>query len=129
MSLASDAVYAVEKLIQRAAEKRKQQQQGGSDGEVEGEAAIPWRDERGILEMAEGDGTSAIEQIAATYGKQAVVVSIDPKRVYIDPPPPPPSPLPSSTFTTTTSSTAVSRTVRDRHLLLLDCPGVSSTII
>ena len=98
VSLASDAVYAVEKLIQRAAEKRKQQEQQG-EGEGEGEA-IPWRDERGILEMAEGDGTSAIEQIAATYGKQAVVVSIDPKRVYIDPPPPPPSPLPSSTTTT-----------------------------
>ncbi|KAJ2928875.1 hypothetical protein H1R20_g8146, partial [Candolleomyces eurysporus] len=32
-----------------------------------------------------GDGTSAIETIAHTYGRQAVVVSIDPKRVYVDP--------------------------------------------
>ena len=30
------------------------------------------------------DGTSAIETIAHAYGKQAVVVSIDPRRVYID---------------------------------------------
>jgi len=32
------------------------------------------------------DGTSAIETIAHTYGKQAVVVSIDPRRVYIKDP-------------------------------------------
>ncbi|KAF8202862.1 hypothetical protein BJ912DRAFT_942148 [Pholiota molesta] len=32
------------------------------------------------------DGTSAIEQIADAYGNQAVVVSIDPRRVYIDDP-------------------------------------------
>ena len=32
-----------------------------------------------------GDGTSAIETIAHAYGRQAVVVSIDPKRVYVDP--------------------------------------------
>jgi imidazole glycerol-phosphate synthase len=32
----------------------------------------------------EGDGTSAIETIARTYGRQAVVVSIDPRRVYVD---------------------------------------------
>lgn len=32
----------------------------------------------------EGDGTSAIETIARAYGRQAVVVSIDPRRVYID---------------------------------------------
>ena len=31
------------------------------------------------------DGTSAIETIADAYGRQAVVVSIDPKRVYVDP--------------------------------------------
>jgi glutamine amidotransferase/cyclase len=31
-----------------------------------------------------GDGTSAIETIASAYGRQAVVVSIDPRRVYID---------------------------------------------
>lgn len=32
----------------------------------------------------EGDGTSAIESIARAYGRQAVVVSIDPRRVYVD---------------------------------------------
>lgn len=31
------------------------------------------------------DGTSAIETIAHAYGNQAVVVSIDPRRVYVDP--------------------------------------------
>ncbi|KAL5495396.1 HIS7 [Sanghuangporus weigelae] len=31
------------------------------------------------------DGTSAIEMIADAYGRQAVVVSIDPKRVFVDP--------------------------------------------
>jgi glutamine amidotransferase/cyclase len=29
------------------------------------------------------DGTTSIEEIAATYGNQAVVVSVDPKRVYV----------------------------------------------
>ncbi len=32
------------------------------------------------------DGQSAIEQIAAVYGNQAVVISIDPRRVYVDTP-------------------------------------------
>ncbi|KAG6856653.1 hypothetical protein H0H87_002243 [Tephrocybe sp. NHM501043] len=32
-----------------------------------------------------GDGTSAIETIAHAYGRQAVVVSVDPRRVYVDP--------------------------------------------
>ena len=31
------------------------------------------------------DGTSSIEAISLVYGKQAVVVSIDPRRVYVDP--------------------------------------------
>lgn len=31
-----------------------------------------------------GDGKSAIETIASAYGRQAVVVSIDPKRAYVD---------------------------------------------
>jgi len=31
------------------------------------------------------EGTSAIETIAQAYGRQAVVVSIDPRRVYVDP--------------------------------------------
>ncbi|KAI3622170.1 imidazole glycerol phosphate synthase hishf [Moniliophthora roreri] len=53
VSLASEAVYAVEKLL-----------------------ASPTPDR--------GDGTSAIETIAHEYGRQAVVVSIDPKRMYVD---------------------------------------------
>ncbi|KDQ16234.1 hypothetical protein BOTBODRAFT_130014 [Botryobasidium botryosum FD-172 SS1] len=32
-----------------------------------------------------GDGTSAIETIAYVYGRQAVVVSADPRRVFVDP--------------------------------------------
>lgn len=32
-----------------------------------------------------GDGTSGIETIAHGYGRQAVVVSVDPRRVYVDP--------------------------------------------
>ncbi|KAL4069665.1 hypothetical protein V8B97DRAFT_1872395 [Scleroderma yunnanense] len=35
--------------------------------------------------LGSGDGTSAIEAISKMYGRQAVVVSIDPKRVYVDP--------------------------------------------
>jgi glutamine amidotransferase/cyclase len=34
---------------------------------------------------AKGDGTSGIETIARVYGSQAVVISIDPRRVYVDP--------------------------------------------
>ncbi|WPL15652.1 Imidazole glycerol phosphate synthase subunit HisF [Thiorhodovibrio winogradskyi] len=34
----------------------------------------------------QGDGTSAIEQIARVYGNQAVVISVDPRRVYVDSP-------------------------------------------
>jgi len=33
-----------------------------------------------------GDGTSAIEQIARLYGNQAVVISVDPRRVYVNSP-------------------------------------------
>jgi glutamine amidotransferase/cyclase len=33
-----------------------------------------------------GDGNSAIEQIARVYGSQAVVISVDPRRVYVDAP-------------------------------------------
>ncbi|MBK1693550.1 imidazole glycerol phosphate synthase HisHF [Chromatium weissei] len=38
------------------------------------------------LERGNGDGTSAIEQIARVYGNQAVVISIDPRRVYVNSP-------------------------------------------
>ena len=37
----------------------------------------------GFLETGEADGTSAIEEIARVYGNQAVVISIDPRRVYV----------------------------------------------
>ncbi|KAG9043933.1 Histidine biosynthesis bifunctional protein hisB [Tulasnella sp. UAMH 9824] len=57
VSIGSEAVIAVEKMMERV----------GSGGQ--------WT----------GDGTSAIEQISRAYGRQAVVVSIDPKRVYISP--------------------------------------------
>ena len=33
-----------------------------------------------------GDGTSPIETISKSYGAQAVVISVDPKRVYVDGP-------------------------------------------
>jgi imidazole glycerol-phosphate synthase len=56
VSIGSDAVHIVEKLLTLG------------DGEL-----VP------------GDGTSAIETIAHAYGSQAIVVSIDPKRVYVDP--------------------------------------------
>ncbi|KZT30661.1 imidazole glycerol phosphate synthase HisHF [Neolentinus lepideus HHB14362 ss-1] len=42
--------------------------------------------ERMLERGGSGDGTSAIETIARVYGRQAVVVSIDPKRTYIDDP-------------------------------------------
>ncbi|PFH50817.1 hypothetical protein AMATHDRAFT_47624 [Amanita thiersii Skay4041] len=37
-----------------------------------------------LREIGKPDGTSAIETIAFAYGRQAVVVSIDPRRVYVD---------------------------------------------
>lgn len=54
VSIGSDAVYAVEELLER---------------EARGEGK---------------SGKTAIETISAGYGAQAVVVSIDPKRVYLD---------------------------------------------
>jgi imidazole glycerol-phosphate synthase len=38
------------------------------------------------LKSGEKTGTSSIEQIAKVYGNQAVVISIDPKRVYVNSP-------------------------------------------
>jgi len=38
------------------------------------------------ITTGEKTGTSAIEQIARVYGNQAVVISIDPKRVWVDSP-------------------------------------------
>ncbi|AHF04274.1 cyclase [Marichromatium purpuratum 984] len=42
--------------------------------------------EQALARGGKGDGTSAIEQIAEVYGNQAVVVSIDPRRVYVERP-------------------------------------------
>ena len=50
----------------------------GSDAVV---AAEEWWRRGGVLE-----GTTAIETISAAYGNQAVVVSVDPKRVYVGSP-------------------------------------------
>ncbi|KAF8168171.1 hypothetical protein B0H34DRAFT_684478 [Crassisporium funariophilum] len=38
-----------------------------------------------LRSSGKADGTSAIETIAHAYGNQAVVVSIDPRRAYVDP--------------------------------------------
>ncbi|EMD42128.1 hypothetical protein CERSUDRAFT_110673 [Gelatoporia subvermispora B] len=57
VSIATEAVFAVEQMRARA-----------SDGG-----------------LCHGDGTSAIETIAKAYGRQAVVVSVDPRRVYVEP--------------------------------------------
>ncbi len=38
------------------------------------------------LEAGKPDGTSAIEEISKVYGSQAVVISIDPRRVYVNSP-------------------------------------------
>lgn len=38
-----------------------------------------------LRDTGRADGTSAIESIAHAYGSQAVVVSVDPRRVYINP--------------------------------------------
>ncbi|TFK41228.1 hypothetical protein BDQ12DRAFT_679114 [Crucibulum laeve] len=37
-----------------------------------------------LRESGKADGTSAIETIAHAYGRQAVVISVDPRRVYVD---------------------------------------------
>jgi glutamine amidotransferase/cyclase len=62
VSIGSEAVYAVERLRTAAASTLK------AEGQDQGR----------------GDGSSAIETIARAYGRQAVVVSIDPRRVYVD---------------------------------------------
>ncbi|KAK9896432.1 Imidazoleglycerol phosphate synthase [Cystobasidium minutum MCA 4210] len=59
VSIGSDAVYAVEELLER----KKQGQDSRPTGTI-----------------------SSIESIAQGYGSQAVVVSVDPKRVYVNSP-------------------------------------------
>ena len=65
VSIGSEAVYAVEQLLARAGGK------GGGGEEV--------------VEEVHKTGRSAIEMISKAYGAQAVVVSVDPRRVYVDP--------------------------------------------
>ncbi|SPO28041.1 probable HIS7 - glutamine amidotransferase/cyclase [Ustilago trichophora] len=66
VSIGSEAVYAVEELYARAAEK-------GQEGETN---ALKFDD-------ACLTGKTGIETISKGYGAQAVVVSIDPRRVYV----------------------------------------------
>jgi imidazole glycerol phosphate synthase subunit HisF len=54
-----------------------------------------------FVASGKADGTSSIEQISAVYGKQAVVVSIDPRRVYVSDPSMVGTPLRISTHTLT----------------------------
>jgi len=70
VSIGSEAVYAVERLRASSASAVST-----TVIDVEGEDRG-----RGLGD----DGNSAIETIAREYGRQAVVVSIDPKRVYVD---------------------------------------------
>ncbi|KAH9944297.1 imidazole glycerol phosphate synthase HisHF [Epithele typhae] len=56
VSIATEAVFAVERMRERPS----------LDG------------------IGEGDGTSGIETVAHAYGRQAVVVSVDPRRAYVD---------------------------------------------
>ena len=66
VSIGSEAVYAVEQLLARANEA----------GDMSGDpVAAPGAALR---------GDTGIEQIAHAYGVQAVVVSVDPKRVYVE---------------------------------------------
>ncbi len=39
-----------------------------------------------VLQSGQATGMSSIEQIARVYGNQAVVISVDPRRVYVDSP-------------------------------------------
>ena len=59
VSIGSEAVYAVEQLLVRG--------------------------KKGVVEEADKTGRTAIEMISKAYGAQAVVVSVDPRRVYVDP--------------------------------------------
>ena len=61
VSIGSEAVYGVEELLARA------------------ETSDPSKVDRKHL-----TGKTGLEEISVAYGKQAVVVSIDPRRVYVD---------------------------------------------
>lgn len=66
VSIGSEAVYAVEELFKRAAENS---QEGESNPAKFSDACLT--------------GKTGIETISKGYGAQAVVVSIDPRRVYV----------------------------------------------
>lgn len=67
VSIGSEAVYAVEQLLARAS--------AACNETITDPAAAP---------AAALQGDTGIEQISHMYGAQAVVVSIDPQRVYVD---------------------------------------------
>jgi imidazole glycerol-phosphate synthase len=56
----------------------------GADKVSIGSEAVYAVEKMRAAENGKGDGTSAIETIAHAYGRQAVVVSIDPRRVYVN---------------------------------------------
>jgi glutamine amidotransferase/cyclase len=56
----------------------------GADKVSIGSEAVYAVEKMRAAENREGDGTSAIETIAHAYGRQAVVVSIDPRRVIVE---------------------------------------------
>ncbi|WP_417910719.1 imidazole glycerol phosphate synthase subunit HisF [Candidatus Electronema sp. PJ] len=51
-----------------------------------------------VLRHGKATGLSSIEQIARVYGNQAVVISIDPRRVYVDSPAAVPHPVIETAF-------------------------------
>ena len=71
VSIGSEAVYAVERLRAAVASASASSADDTDDANTE-------------VRLRRGDGSSAIETIAHAYGRQAVVVSVDPKRVYVD---------------------------------------------
>jgi glutamine amidotransferase/cyclase len=67
VSIGSEAVYAVEKLLALEFEEH-----GGKGGKQ-------------VTKEVNKMGRTAIGMISEAYGAQAVVVSVDPRRVYVDP--------------------------------------------
>jgi len=64
VSIGSEAVYAVEQLLAHGGGGKEEVNKTGKTGKT---------------------GRTGIEMIAKAYGAQAVVVSVDPRRVYVDP--------------------------------------------
>eukprot|EP00127_Corallochytrium_limacisporum_P005247 Clim_evm64s201 gene=Clim_evmTU64s201 len=77
VSIGSDAVYVAEKYWER---RRKAE----ADGDTA--AADALKHDHSIKHSPYGDGTSSIETISAHFGSQAVVISVDPRRVWVNSP-------------------------------------------